>query len=234
MSDPRILDKIKALLRLSASPNQFEAELAMERAFILAQRHNIDLDSVELDEQTSTIVHERVRHGFRITMDRRLALIVAELFFNVKGLISRPDFVLVGIASDIEIARYVIDFLVQAHRRSLAGYVREIERAGRRVTSTKRQHFTSGFFYGIIGSLQKHQDLLRLESPRYAIALRSATERRDEYASAQFTIRKDGYCALRMPAAVTPAMMAGYRSGSETKIAQPIVAPPAQLQLGTG
>jgi len=49
METPRILDRIRKLLRLSKSPNPNEAQLARERAFEVAARYDIDVHNIEED-----------------------------------------------------------------------------------------------------------------------------------------------------------------------------------------
>jgi hypothetical protein len=70
MNTPEILDKIKKLLRLGQSPNRHEAELAVQRAFELAARHQIDIENISLDDDVRKIVSEEFPSGKRLSFAR--------------------------------------------------------------------------------------------------------------------------------------------------------------------
>lgn len=120
MSD--YIDKIKKLLRLSKSSNQHEAELALIRALEIADRYQVDIESIAMDDNIRKLIHDRIRVGARITQERRLAHAIVDRFFNVTSIMAHPDMLLIGTATDIEIAKYVVEFLVGTCRRCLKQY----------------------------------------------------------------------------------------------------------------
>lgn len=228
----KIIALLAKLLRLSKSDNRAEAELAMERAFDLAQRHQINLDTIALDDDERRIVHELVNMGWRLPLERRLAINLVGAHFNVRPIFGKPAVTFIGTEADIAMAKYVVEFLVTTSRRCREQWEREEVSARRRIATNKRHHFTAGFFYGIGSKLGQRSKVLAISQPRYALIVRDADQRRKDYEDEHFdTVPMD---PIRHPRKNRDALIAGFIAGSETKIAQPIVAPPAQLQLVGG
>jgi hypothetical protein len=90
-----IAEKIKKLLRLSKSPHPGEAELALQRAFEIAAKYQIDIDSLDLDEELSKVISDATRVGYRISLTKRLAWQIINSFFNVQAVLRYPDMLLV-------------------------------------------------------------------------------------------------------------------------------------------
>ena len=219
-SREKIVEMLAKLLRLSKSANQHEAELAMERAFDLAQRHQIDLDSINLDDEERRIVHERVKTGWRLTLERRLAINLVGAHFNVRPIFGRPEVTFIGTATDIAMAKYVVEFLVTTSRRCLGQWEREEVADRRRITANKRHYFTAGFFYGISSKLGAKEKTLAIEQPRYALIVRDADQRRKEYSDEHFDT--EPMEPIRHPRKNRAALVAGFIVGKQTEIGEPL------------
>ena len=114
-----LVDKIAKLLRLSASPNQHEAELALSKAKQLAVENDIDLASVSTDTMPEeTYEKDTVTFGKRKPITGKFVIWIVESHFNVSviGSGSREEgknINFVGKTNDIQIAIYVFHFLSQ-------------------------------------------------------------------------------------------------------------------------
>ena len=211
-----VLEKIKKLLRLGTSANQHEAELALQRAFELARRHNIDLASVDVDDQTRRILHKAFGLGQRTSLLHKLAIRVVHNHFNVSAIMSNyfhPNLlcvanrvIFVGTETDIEIAWYVVDFLVSACRKSLRQFQKE---SPRKLTPNKRRGFIAGFFYGVSSKLRLSENQLQIEGPNNAL-ITNEEARREKYQDENFDTKPiDLKLGKQNPAALHEGWMAG-------------------------
>jgi hypothetical protein len=114
-----LVDKIAKLLRLSESPNQHEAELALSKAKQLAVENDIDLASVSTNTMPEeTYEKDAVTFGKRKPVTGKFVIWIVESHFNVSvvGSGSRENGTqinFIGKTSDIQIAIYVFNFLSQ-------------------------------------------------------------------------------------------------------------------------
>jgi hypothetical protein len=213
--DQSIIEKLKKLLRLGQSGNQHEAELAVERAFELAAKHNIDLASVDVDEETRRILHKRFRMGKRLSLIRKLVIQLVHKFFNVNAVLARPDVVLVGTETDVEIANYVMEFLIRACTRSLAAFSRE---QTRKLSLTKRKSFIAGFMYGVGTKLNASKKTFQIEEAKNALVLASEAARKKYVADNFKTINEP----IDMGRRNADAMTEGYVAGKNTEISKAV------------
>jgi hypothetical protein len=206
-----ILEKIKKLLRLAESSNTHEAELAMARAFELAARHSIDLSSVDVDEDTKRLLHKRFGIGMRLSQIRMGALNIVHNYFNVNVVWSRPDAVVIGTETEVEIAWYVIGFLSQAASRGLRQHQME---SARKLSPAKKRGYVAGFFYGVSSKLRVTRETLEIEGPLNALVLRRDQERK-EYQDTQFQTATIPERSLKKN---KDSLRAGYVDGWTTEI----------------
>ncbi|HWY76904.1 MAG TPA: DUF2786 domain-containing protein [Verrucomicrobiae bacterium] len=228
MINESVLEKIKKLLRLAQSSNRHEAELAMQRAFELAARHNIDMADVDVDEQTKRILHKAFGIGARFSLIRKLTLSILENYFNVRIVLARPSWLFVGTETDVEIAIYVHGFLVSACSRCLRKYQDEF---ARKLSTTKRNSFIAGFMYGIFAKLHESRETLAIGETKTAVALRDK-ENRDKYI-------KDHIPTVKVPNFADigrrnrDALMDGFRQGQDTEINKGLNGKPGERKLLT-
>ena len=212
------IDKIKKLLRLSKSPNPHEAELAMERAFEIAAQHQIDIATLDLGEEENRIVREACRCGQRLSLSRKLAMSIAASFFNCTPVISRPDVVWFGTKTDIEMGKYVVEFLVS----TCDAFTEQTRREYRhRFTENRRRNLVFGFFYGISSKLGKAKEQACLVENQLALVLRNNEKARDDAKAQWFpnTVRS----SAAQPRRRDPDwLVMGYEKGQSTEINRPL------------
>jgi len=227
-SDP-IAEKIKKLLRLGRSSNPHEAELALQRAFELAEKHRIDVESLNLDEREAAVVHEWFEMGHRLSFIKKRALGLVQRFFHVEVCISSPRVVFVGRAQDITIAHYVFEFVVRAGTKCLRAF-ESGERAHRRkVNHGKRTQFLHGFFYGLSMKLRGAQQAHPLTDQQNALVVGERLSRESYLGQLIPNTKKLSLDAGRQNKG---ALLASVDAGQSTSIHQPLnTTPGAPLQL---
>jgi hypothetical protein len=219
---PAVIEKIKKLLRLGQSSNPYEAALAMQRAFDLAQSHGVDVESLDLDEQMERMVHEYMRcPRERISRLRAGVLGVVMMYFRVNVVVGcSKGAAFIGRKSDVEIAGYVYEFLMWAGAKSLRDYCAVEKRSGRRVTSGKKANFTAGFLYGIHSNLKPRNEAVTLEDSAQALVA-SEGAAREAYIVAELGRTQDRK-RLPAPKRNQTALDAGWAEGMATTINQPL------------
>lgn len=235
-----ILEKIKKLLRLGGdkAATQAEAELAVQRAFELASRHQIDIETVSLEDDARKIVLENMAHPGRVSFARKKLLNLLPTFFNVNVVLAcvpkwlrtaknQPHVTFIGTTVDIQIARYVYDYLHTACAAALREFIQGHKR--RPAASTQKQ-FVQGFVYGVArtlraakGELSEHQNAMIV----------SESGRRDQFQETAFN--PDSLKPVKMDAGRRNygAMISGVAAGERVEIRKPIASHAAgQLLLG--
>jgi len=217
---PDIAEKIKKLLRLGKSSNRHEAERALEAAFRLARKYRVDVESLDLDEESETLAHEWFAFTKRASFLQCRALNVVMHFFRVDVCIHHTSRLLfVGRPVDVMIAHYVFEFIVRAGKLELRGFER-LERAMRRKMSTgKRKQFVQGFIYGITRQLHEVEREVVLDDSKTALITADELRRKrylDELVPGLVTKQVESGRANKT------ALMHGFARGQQTQISQPL------------
>ncbi len=114
-----VIGKVKKLLVLAERGTEYEAAIAAAKAQTLLMQHNIDLSQIDPGERQ---VDEQVQEWLLEAMSRRqiwkgnLAHAIAEANFCRMWWLG-PDIKLVGKAHNVEIARHLYIYLVEAVER---------------------------------------------------------------------------------------------------------------------
>jgi len=227
-----IIERIKKLLRLGADArgNAHEAERAMALAFELAEKHRVDVESLNLDEETARVVHEFWHVGARFDRLRRGIFGILQSHFHVSVCLNRPRMLVVGRAQDIAIAQYVHDFLLRTGRACLQTFERAERWWKRRMTAAKRAGYTAGFIYGVNAALNRTRETMPLTGSQNALVLAEQKDR--DAVIGEIAGRTGTVDALPEGRRNRDALMAGYAAGKSTTIHQPLGATPgAQLAL---
>lgn len=172
-----VVDTIRKLLRLSKSPHPGEAETALAKALELSARHQVDIDSLDLDDDVRRLIQRAVHVGMRISNVRRFALGIVKLYFNVTPVVRYPHVVLVGTLQDVAVAEYVIGFLVSACATECR---RWRAFAASRFTPARRRAFQTGWFYGVASKLGAARKEI-CATTGVDLVLASEERRRDAY-----------------------------------------------------
>jgi hypothetical protein len=228
-----IIEKIKALLRLARSANKHEAELALQRAFELAEKHKIDVTTLDPDANAEDVTHELFGFGWRLAFLNGVMLNLCVRFFHVEICLKKPDVMFVGKPTDITIAWYVYGFLCQQCRKWLRQFEAEEKSARRKITEAKRKNFISGFSYGIASQLREVKAAIQIDDTKTALILAEREERKRHLAEA---VPNTADIKLHEPRRQRGALMEGYTRGKETRINKPLTgtaAPVLALAAGT-
>jgi hypothetical protein len=127
---PSIVARIQALLRLSASPNEHEAALALQRASDLLLKYNLSRAEVEGRGAKAFGVGElRVEIAGRITGWHRILVVQIADHCFCKPVWSRRGFILVGDSENTQAARALFRWLLEQLRWISLGAM--LENAGR-------------------------------------------------------------------------------------------------------
>lgn len=222
------IDKIKKLLRLARSSNQHEAALAMKRAVELAAAHQVEIDGLDPDDDASRITHREDETLSRMPYDRTFASFICRRFFRVEPI--QCDVIRmvrgwpkkgyqmrwVGTESDVEIARYVYQFIY----RHFAFCWRK-----HRGRCRNRYSFVKGMYQGLYTKLLEAEPSAPLRKVKGTEIQTSF----DAYIAQHFG--KVTTSSMK-DASANAAMMRGFFQGRKTNI-NPAVKPakPAPLAL---
>jgi hypothetical protein len=213
-----IVNKIKALLRLSQSPNPHEAELALTRAFEIAAKYHIDIEALDLGEEINRIIRESSRVGYRLSFSKRLAINIALNYFNVTPIISCPEVVWIGTQADIQMAKHVFYFLSEASDRLCSDVKTQY---GARFTERRRKSFIAGFFYGISDGLNRAKATMAIAENQYGLILLRDEKKRERFKEQEFpnTVK---YPMANPKRRDMNWVVQGYLKGKETEIHAPV------------
>ena len=227
-----ILDRIKKLLRLAADQrgNPHEAERAASLAFELAEKHHVDIASLDLDEKVERIIGDYFPGTVRTDRIATGAANIAVTFFHVEGCKSGDRVLFVGRETDVAIAGYIFAFLRRACRECLSAWEAGERKARRKLNTCKRSNYIAGFFYAIAGKLNGSGDAMLLSASTPALVVAEEAKRE---AKMEELVPSRAPLKLRDHGRNRAAIIAGLRDGDKTQIKTPLNAPsqPAPLAL---
>jgi hypothetical protein len=159
--DERLLRVIKKVLSLAASPNEHEAQVAVEKARRLLLEYNVDVVALDRERGFGSRCLGPIK-GRRSSWELWLAMILNEFFF-VEVLWTRSYdaptdkdgtiLTVYGTATNLEMAEYVYDYLSQLLRRLWPQYVQTAGIRGNR----ERQRYFAGVLQGFHGKLAERE-----------------------------------------------------------------------------
>jgi hypothetical protein len=211
MKHEEIIEKIKKLLRMQRGGSEGEIANALRLAQDLADKHGINLDGVNPDEEPARpIGHEDALQSGQIRFEAKYAGMVCQQFFRVEVFTRRIAWnrfalTFVGTDWDREIARYVFDFL--------SGHFRRSWRAAQKARLRNRQAFLWGMYLGLCHKLKAQQPAV--EPDALALMTTQGVARR-EYIAREFgelesnSVKPDGDAKA--------ATWAGIIAGRRTEI----------------
>lgn len=214
MSD--ITEKIKKLLRLGQSSNQHEAELALQRAYELANRHHINVSELDLEQDgNKQLTHHSILSAASLSYAKRCAISYVILpYFHVHVIHEKQKLTFVGREEDILVAEHVYAFLVAQCQRALKHWSQEHEL---KPVGDYKKSFIKGFFAGLRAKLSQANRSASAESANALIVA--------EW-NARTAYLRQQYGKLRSKATTHPkreshsALADGYSEGSAVTINQ--------------
>lgn len=167
MNDPSplIIDKIKKLLSLSESPNENEAALAMEKVYRLLAKYELSVEEVqgEVNSIQQLAFQSKSRSAF---YERYLRLVVADVYKvglviqagfkeSPSGYIRQNTFYFVGKRHQIEVAKYVHDFLYELIKKKWGVYKKGLGKLPRKLLYAHKRGYWCGFSEAVYKNLKK-------------------------------------------------------------------------------
>lgn len=222
-----VMEKIKKLLRLAADQrgNPHEAERALALAFELAEKHRVDVTSLDLDEEVAKIVFEHIHIGQRLDTLRKGILGLLQTYFHVTVCVQGARLLVIGKPEDILFATYVHDFLLRAGRACLATFTADEKRARRRMTPLKRAGYLQGFVYGLSSQLNRARTALALDDERTALVLAEEGARKAKLAA---MVPDRAVVKSQSKKLNKSALEQGWIDGRKTQINQPLAGAAAE------
>lgn len=215
-----IVDKIRKLLRMERGGAPGEIENALRLARQLADKHNIDLASVDASEQSpfSTLTNKAVRCALKSADDDYASFAISK-FFNVDTIFKQHwddanyemvmDLVICGTIVDVEIAEYVFNFLRSHFKSSWRRRNKQIK---------KRRAFVEGIYLGLCSKLRMENEcLIEIGSPKHALVLS-----RKDYVRQLFPKLTTSVVESKNGNKSSAARAAGIGIGLQTNIRQPL------------
>jgi hypothetical protein len=205
------LEKIKKLLRMKRGGTPDEIATALRLAQELAEKHGINLGSVNPDEDTQAekpVGHGVPVEGSRIQWEAKYAALVCEKFFHVNAFTHHTAWrkyriVLVGTDWDREVAAYVFVFLTR--------HFRQCWRQAKRVRN--RQAFLWGMYLGLCQKLSESQ---AKPVENALVLIGRAAKRREQYIRDNFGETTSH--SARPDSDAQAAKWAGWHEGQNTNI----------------
>lgn len=173
-----IVEKIKKLLALKASPNEHEAALAGSMATELLDKYNLTMSEVEGSQaEVSSIIDNIDRSPrvwvriYHITLFTRLAkmfdcfpYVTQAKRWTGKTMQIKKHLSVVGHATDVEVFLYTYQYLLRAVERICKEHIKakELER-GYKLEGTEREKFRSSFCWGAAVRVAERMEMKRAE-----------------------------------------------------------------------
>jgi hypothetical protein len=217
--EERVLRVLKKVLSLAGSPNEHEAQAAVNKARRLLLEYNLDI--VELDRERGFACRSlgpvKARHA---SHEMWLPMILHEFFFvevlwapTYQPLLDREGTVLqiYGTPANLDMAEYVYAFLSGLLEQLWAGYKQRQGLRGER----QRQAFYVGVLQGVHGALRGQEE--QLHAGR-ALVWKGDPRLREyyRYLNPRVRVRRGGGVMA------TPAYQAGMEEGRRVRIHRPL------------
>jgi hypothetical protein len=216
--DERVLRVLKKVLSLAGSPNEHEAQAAVNKARRLLLQYN--LDAVELDRARDFACRclgpVKARHA---SHELWLPVILSEFFFvevlwapTYQPLLDREGTVLqiFGTPANLDMAEYVYAFL-----SGLLGPLWAAYKERRGLGGGQRQSYCAGVLQGVHGALREQEQRLRAER---ALVWRGDPRLQEyyRYLNPRVRVRRG------RGVAATPAYQDGVEEGRRVRIHRPL------------
>ena len=217
--EERVLRVLKKVLSLASSPNEHEAQSAVNKARRLLLEYNLDI--VELDRERGfscrSLGPVKARHA---SHEMWLPMILHEFFFvevlwspTYEPLRDREGSVLqtYGTPANLDMAEYVYSFLTQLLEQLWAGYKERQGLSGER----QRQSYYVGVLQGVYGALREQEQQIHASQ---ALVWKGDLRLQEyyRYLNPRVRTRKGGGVAA------TPAYQDGVEEGRRVRIHRPL------------
>lgn len=233
MTREEIIEKVQKLLALATSPNENEAKLAARKAHELLTKYNLSLEAVEahkVREEYEALDKDSGKGA--CPMEDKYILTVLQRYFYVKVIThrfyekresefvnrqyrKRYKFTLVGRKHNVQVARYVYDFLFRSFRSAFVDFCKNNRALASHQTAKARRSYYRGLMMGLMQQLE--DSVQKALAKEQAVALRDDPNI-DEFLKGEFPDMKEGKPS-REQEIDRAIVAAGYQDGNKMKIA---------------
>lgn len=223
MEKSRIIDKIKKCLALSRSANEHEAAAALRQAQKLMQQHRIEMSDVEMSTIAESTIAASVKRSPPM-WENNLMFDIAKAFgcdviFGTR-IIGRADWVFIGGASEVEVAKYAADVLARQAMGARRKYIDErLSRCKTKTKTARADAFCLGWVHAACALLEKcerHPAIEKYMAQKHS-GLTDLTAR-DRSKTAGARGNDDAYC--------------GYQAGKSAQLHEAVGAGPQRKMIG--
>ena len=192
-----VLEKIKKLLRLGTSPNQHEAELALKKAHELAIQYDISLSQINVDCDGETFAMHTEMVGKRMPVIFPFVSGLVSKYFGIKlytggNRAFGKCIYFVGKEADIEIAKHVYSYLMEAMQVGWDNYY-----SSHNVKLSFKATYLLGFNHGLDEMLAIRQREAMAMHASYALMVVKKEQKINEFALKKFgKVIKNSYSTL--------------------------------------
>lgn len=234
MDKNEIIEKVQKLLALATSPNENEAKLAAAKAHELLTKYNLSLEQVEesrLGEEYGALDKDQERTAKPI--EDRYILSILQQYFYVKVVTcvrtqklpwgtnrkAGYKFTLIGRKHNVQIARYVYDFLFRSFRSTFIEFCKQNGFRASGAAARVRKGYYRGLYYGLAEQLEANRQKALAAEKALVVA---EDKNIDKFMEQHFGEKvKDGKPS-REGQVNQAAVVAGYQEGKNMKIAMGI------------
>lgn len=219
----KVLEKIKKCLALSKSSNEHEAAAALRQAQALMRQHRIEMSDVEMSDIAESTIAASVKRAPPI-WENNLMFDIANAFgcdviFGTH-IIGRADWVFIGGASEVEVAKYAADVLTRQVRSARRKYIDErLSRCKTKTKIARADAFCLGWVHAACALLEKYERHPAIE--KYMAQKHSGLTdltARDRSKMAGARGNDDAYC--------------GYQAGKSAQLHDGVSAGPQRKMIG--
>lgn len=233
MNREQIIEKVQKLLALATSPNEHEAKSAARMAHELLTKYNLSIEAVEAHKvrEEYEAVDKDMNRG-ACPMEDKYVLSVLQRYFYVKVIthtvyqrapwgggarqrMKKYKFTLVGRKHNVQIARYVYDFLFRSFRSAFIDFCKKNGALASQQNAKARRSYYHGLTMGLMQQLE--DSVQKALAKEQAVALRDDPNI-DAFLEGEFPNMKEAKPSKEQ--AVNRAIAyAGFVDGNQMKIA---------------
>lgn len=153
----KIIEKIKKLFALSASPNEHEAGLAMQRAYELMEKYEVSITEIEREQSAFTKAQFRASRTETLEQKYVLQILIDHFYVRIihmEGLKAfGKNYCIVGKKHNVILAYHVYTFLSETFKRLWRTNGSKLIR--KKMKPKRRNKIRESYYFGLHRSLDQ-------------------------------------------------------------------------------
>jgi len=227
--EDKIISRIRKLMALGESPNQFEAETALKTAERLMLLYKVEMNKVKDHRDAGKFQELCVAKFLRMFPEVDFAASICTNFYFVRLLIrirrdslipntrTKKQYIFFGREKDLEMAQFVFNFTCEAMKIAWLEFKREYGRVG----TGGRRAFYQGFYIGLARKLRNERKSVEKECVEVVAIVRADnTELKARFEEVYPDLKT--HTASSSYGDDDAALSEGYEAGLRANIARPI------------